>query len=172
MTVDPSTPLAYANIVNKVAPYTDKRFRQGLAMCLDLDGIKQLVYADRGTPTNNFMPSLSWAYVDIPNYPFDPDKAKALFAAAGVPSGFKTTILAIEGYPDLIAIAPIWQDGLKKAGIDCAMKPSRSTTGWTASAMATTRFRSTSTSTAPIRSACSRPTSSTTSSRRNGPTRI
>jgi peptide/nickel transport system substrate-binding protein len=117
--VDPSTSLAYANIQIKVAPYTDKRFRQGLAMCLDLDGIKQLVYANRGTPSNNFIPSLSWAYIDIPNYPYDPEKAKTLFAAAGVPSDFKTTILAIEGYPDLIAIAPIWQDGLKKAGINC-----------------------------------------------------
>jgi peptide/nickel transport system substrate-binding protein len=120
--VDPSTALAYANVMIKKAPYTDKRFRQGLAMCLDLEGIKQLVYANSGTPTNNFIPSLSWAYVDIPNYPYDPEQAKALFAAAGVPSGFKTTILSIEGYPDLNAIAPIWQDGLKKAGIDCAIQ--------------------------------------------------
>src|SRR5262249_8678320 len=94
--VDPSTSLAYANIMIKHPPFTDKRFREGLAMCLDLEGIKQLVYANSGTPTNNFIPSLSWAYVDIPNYPYDPEQAKSLFAAAGVPSGFKTTILAIE----------------------------------------------------------------------------
>jgi len=120
--VDPSTSLAYANIIQLKAPYTDKRFRQGLAMCLDLDGIKQLVYASRGTPTNNIIPSLSWAYVEVGTYAYDPDKAKTLFAAAGVPSGFKTSIMTIEGYPDLIAIAPIWQDGLKKAGIDCSIE--------------------------------------------------
>jgi len=120
--VDPSTSLAYANIVAKAAPYNDKRFRQGLAMCLDLEGIKKLVYADRGTPTNNFIPSLSWAYVDVGLHPYDPEGAKALFAAAGVTAGFKTSITTIEGYPDLIAIAPIWQDGLKKAGIECTIE--------------------------------------------------
>ena len=120
--VDPSTSLAYANIVAKAPPYNDKRFRQGLAMCLDLEGIKQLVYAGRGAPTNNFIPSLSWAYKEEPTYPYDPEGAKALFAAAGVTAGFKTSITTIEGYPDLIAIAPIWQDGLKKAGIECSIE--------------------------------------------------
>jgi peptide/nickel transport system substrate-binding protein len=116
--VDPSTQLAYANMVWKEGPLTDKRVRQGLAMCLDLDGIKSLVYAGTGTPTNNFMAPLTWAYVDIPPYPFDPEKAKSLFAEAGYPNGFDTTIDTIEGYPDLIAIASIWQDGLKKAGVN------------------------------------------------------
>jgi len=120
--VDPSTALAYANILFKEAPYTDKRFRQALAMCLDLDAVKELVYAGRGTPTNNFIPQLSWAYTEIPNYAFDPVAARALFAEAGVTDGFKTSILTIEGYPDLIAIAPIWQDGLKQAGIDASIE--------------------------------------------------
>jgi peptide/nickel transport system substrate-binding protein len=116
--VDPSTQLAYANLVWKEGPLTDKRVRQGLAMCLDLNAVKELVYAGTGTPTNNFMAPLTWAYVDIPPYPFDPEKAKALFAEAGFANGFDTTIDAIEGYPDLISIASIWQDGLKKAGVN------------------------------------------------------
>jgi peptide/nickel transport system substrate-binding protein len=119
--VDPSTALAYANWIINKPPLNDKRVRQGMAMCLDLDGIKQLVYAGRGTPTNNIIPSLSWAYTDVGLYSYDPDKAKALFAEAGYP-GFKTSILTIEGYPDLIAIAPIWQNGLKKAGVDASIE--------------------------------------------------
>jgi peptide/nickel transport system substrate-binding protein len=118
ITVDPSTQLAYANIVWKEGPLTDKRVRQGLAMCLDLNAVKELVYAGTGTPTNNFMAPLTWAYVDIPPYAYDPEKAKALFAEAGYANGFDTTIDAIEGYPDLISIASIWQDGLKKAGVN------------------------------------------------------
>jgi peptide/nickel transport system substrate-binding protein len=118
ITVDPSSQLAYANLMQKSGPLTDKRVRQGLAMCLDLTAVKNLVYAGTGTPTNNFMAPVTWAYVDIPPYPFDPDKAKALFAEAGFPNGFDTTIDAIEGYPDLISIASIWQDGLKKAGVN------------------------------------------------------
>jgi peptide/nickel transport system substrate-binding protein len=120
--VDPSTSLVYGNIVSREGPLSDKRVRQGVAMCLDLDTIKELVYAGRGTPTNNFMTQLSWAYHDIPNYLFDPEQAKALFAEAGYPDGFTTSILAIEGYPDLIAIAPIWQDGLKKAGVEATVE--------------------------------------------------
>jgi peptide/nickel transport system substrate-binding protein len=118
VTVDPSTQLAYANIVWREGPLADKRVRQGLAHALDLEGIKSLVYAGTGTPTNNFMAPLAWAYVDLPNYEFDPEKAKALFAEAGYPDGFDVTIDAIEGYPDLIQIASIWQDGLKQAGVN------------------------------------------------------
>src|SRR5262245_37607590 len=117
-TVDPSTQLAYADMVLKEGPLTDKRVRQGVAMCLDLEGIKQLVYAGTGTPSNNFMAPVTWAYIDLPNYEYDPDKAKALFAEAGYADGFKVTIDTIAGYPDLIQIASIWQDGLKKAGVD------------------------------------------------------
>jgi peptide/nickel transport system substrate-binding protein len=116
--VDPSTQLAYANIVIKEGPLADKRVRQGLAHCLDLNAVKELVYAGTGTPTNNFMAPLTWAYIELPNYEFDPEKAKSLFAEAGYPDGFDTTIDAIEGYPDLIAIGSIWQDGLKQAGVN------------------------------------------------------
>jgi ABC-type transport system substrate-binding protein len=87
-------------------------------MSLDLNAVKDLVYAGTGTPANNFMAPVTWAYVDIPPYAFDPEKAKSLFAEAGYPDGFDTTIDAIEGYPDLIAIASIWQDGLKQAGVN------------------------------------------------------
>lgn len=115
--VDPSTQLAYTNIVWREGPLTDKRVRQGLAHCLDLEAVKELVYAGTGTPTNNFMAPLTWAYIDLPNYEFDPEKAKALFAEAGYPDGFEVTIDTIEGYPDLNATASIWQDGLKQAGV-------------------------------------------------------
>jgi peptide/nickel transport system substrate-binding protein len=116
--VDPSTQLAYANLISRDGPLADKQVRQGLAHALDLGAIKSLVYSDTGTPTNNFMAPLSWAYVELPNYEFDPEKAKALFAEAGYPDGFDVTIDAIEGYPDLIQIASIWQDGLKQAGVN------------------------------------------------------
>lgn len=116
--VDPSTQLAYANLVQREPPLSDTRVRQGLAMCLDLETIKELVYAGRGVATNNFMTPLSWAYVDIPPYPYDPERAKELFAEAGFPDGFEVTIDAIQGYPDLIQIGSIWQDGLKKAGVE------------------------------------------------------
>jgi len=116
--VDPSSQLAYADIVFGDGPLKDKRVRQGLAMCLDLDAVKNLVYSGLGTPTSNFMAPVTWAYIDLPNYPYDPEKAKAMFADAGYPDGFKVTMNTIEGYPDLIGIASIWQDGLKKAGVE------------------------------------------------------
>jgi peptide/nickel transport system substrate-binding protein len=115
--VDPSTQLAYTNIIWREGPLTDKRVRQGLAHCLDLKAVQELVYAGTGTPTNNFMAPLTWAYIELPNYEFDPEKAKALFAEAGYPDGFEVTIDTIEGYPDLNAISSIWQDGLKQAGV-------------------------------------------------------
>ena len=116
--VDPSSQLAYTNIVWRDGPLADKRVRKGLAHCLDLEGVKELVYAGTGTPTNNFMAPITWAYIDLPNYEFDPEKAKALFAEAGYPDGFDVEIDTIEGYPDLNATASIWQDGLKQAGVN------------------------------------------------------
>lgn len=115
--VDPSTAFAYINIVWRDGPLADQRVRQGLAMCLDLEGIQELVYAGRGTPTNNFVTQLSWAYTDVGLYPYDPEGARALFAEAGYPDGFSLTIDTIEGYPDLLAMAPIWAEGLRQAGV-------------------------------------------------------
>ena len=74
-------------MVQLEGPLTDKRVRQGLAHCLDLNAVKELVYAGTGTPTNNFMAPLTWAYIDLPNYEFDPEKAKSLFAEAGYRTG-------------------------------------------------------------------------------------
>jgi peptide/nickel transport system substrate-binding protein len=115
--VDPSSQLTYTNIVWREGPLADKRVRQGLAHCLDLEAVKELVYAGTGTPTNNFMAPVTWAYIELPNYEFDPEKAKALFAEAGYPDGFEVEIDTIEGYPDLNATASIWQDGLRQAGV-------------------------------------------------------
>jgi peptide/nickel transport system substrate-binding protein len=116
--VDPSSQLSYTNIVWREGPLADKRVRQGLAHCLDLEGVKELVYAGTGTPTSNFMAPITWAYIDLPTYEFDPEKARALFAEAGYPDGFDVEIDTIEGYPDLNATASIWQDGLKQAGVN------------------------------------------------------
>ncbi|MFN8591645.1 MAG: ABC transporter substrate-binding protein [Thermomicrobiales bacterium] len=116
--VDPSSQLAYTNIIWREGPLADKRVRQGLAHCLDLNAVKELVYAGTGTPSNNFMAPVTWAYIELPNYEFDPAKAKSLFAEAGYPDGFDVAIDTIEGYPDLNATASIWQDGLKQAGVN------------------------------------------------------
>ena len=66
-------------------PLDKKEVRQALGMAIDREAILKDVYLGAGELANTLIPPTMWAYDDaIPQVPYDPDKAKALLAAAGV----------------------------------------------------------------------------------------
>jgi peptide/nickel transport system substrate-binding protein len=85
-------------------------------MCLDRDAVKKLVYAGTGSSTWSPISPDSFAYEPVAGYPYDPDKAKSMFAKAGA-SGLQFGIEVPAGYPTLSQTATIWQAGLAKAGV-------------------------------------------------------
>jgi dipeptide transport system substrate-binding protein len=76
-------------------PFTDVRVRQALNMAIDKEAILDAVFQGQGTIAKNPIPPTIWSYNDaVEDYPYDPDRAKALLEEAGV-SGLQTDIWAM-----------------------------------------------------------------------------
>jgi dipeptide transport system substrate-binding protein len=66
-------------------PFDKKEVRQALAMSIDRDAILRDVYLGAGEKASTLIPRTMWAYDDqIPQTPFDPEKARQMLTAAGV----------------------------------------------------------------------------------------
>jgi dipeptide transport system substrate-binding protein len=79
------------NVTKK--PLDDKRVRQALALATNKAAIIASVYQGRAVAAKNLIPPTIWSYDDdIVDYPYDPEKAKALLKEAGVPNGFEAEL--------------------------------------------------------------------------------
>jgi dipeptide transport system substrate-binding protein len=66
-------------------PFDKKEVRQALSMAIDRDAIIKDVYLGAGSKATTLIPPTLWSFNDkIPDVPYDPEKAKAMLAAAGV----------------------------------------------------------------------------------------
>ncbi|MEP2891682.1 ABC transporter substrate-binding protein [Tateyamaria sp.] len=78
---------------NKQAPFDDLRVRQALAHAIDRQAIIDGAMFGFGTPIGTHFAPHNPAYVDLTDLSaYDPDKARALLADAGLPDGFETTL--------------------------------------------------------------------------------
>lgn len=70
-------------------PFDNKLVRQALDLATNRDSILKLVYQGNGRAAKNIIPPTLWSYNDqIKDTPYDPEKARALLAKAGLPNGF------------------------------------------------------------------------------------
>ncbi|MDQ3781173.1 MAG: ABC transporter substrate-binding protein [Chloroflexota bacterium] len=94
LTID-STP-SYAYYFNwfnaKREPFTDARVRQALAYALDVDTMVNDLLTGVGQRAQAPIPSTIFGFAPQEPYAYDPDRAKALLAEAGMPDGFETTL--------------------------------------------------------------------------------
>ena len=78
---------------NKQPPFDDLRIRQALAHAIDRQAIIDGAMFGYGTPIGTHFAPHNPAYVDLTGgSAYDPDKARALLAEAGVADGFETTL--------------------------------------------------------------------------------
>ncbi len=78
---------------NKQPPFDDVRVRQALAHAIDRQAIVDGAMFGYGTPIGTHFAPHNPAYVDLKaGSAFDPDKARALLAEAGMADGFETTL--------------------------------------------------------------------------------
>lgn len=119
----PSTTMAYADFFSKNLPSKDPRLRQAMLMCFDSDAALKVAFGGIGTISQNVIPPSSPFYSDVVQpYKFDPAAAKQLLADAGFPNGFSITIDGLQGFDSLNKAVTIWQDGLRKCGIDAKVR--------------------------------------------------
>ncbi|WP_299146357.1 ABC transporter substrate-binding protein [uncultured Tateyamaria sp.] len=78
---------------NKQPPFDDVRVRQAVAHAIDRQAIIDGAMFGYGTPIGTHFAPHNPAYVDLTGgSSFDPDKARALLAEAGMAEGFETTL--------------------------------------------------------------------------------
>ena len=99
----------------------DVRVRRAMVYALDRDLITETVGGEMASRACGFLaPGAYWGALtcdQLPSYPYDPQKAKALLAEAGYPKGFKITYseLNLKAHRD---IAPALQAYWKEVGIE------------------------------------------------------
>ena len=83
---------------NDMAPFTDPRVRQAIALTLDRPAMVQALLQGDGQVGNDspFAPKFASTNTSVPQRVQDLAKAKALLTAAGHPDGFSTTLTAGE----------------------------------------------------------------------------
>ena len=103
-------------------PFDDKRVRQALNMAINKASIIDAVFQGAGKAAKNPIPPTIWSYNEATkDYAYDPEKAKALLAEAGV-SGLKTNIWAMPVQrpynPNARRMAEIIQADWAKVGVE------------------------------------------------------
>ena len=122
----PGLNIAYWAFNTRKAPFDKKEVRQAFNMAIDKAAIIKDVYNAAGQAAVNLIPPTIWSYNDkVKDYPYDPEKAKAMLKAAGV-----TTPLDIDLWympvqrpynPNAKRIAEMMQSDLAKIGVNAKL---------------------------------------------------
>ncbi len=81
----PAFNVAYVGFNISMPPLDNPKVRQALAYGLDRQGVVDSFYAGRGEVAKEFMPPSLFGYADdVPEYSYDPEKAKQLLQEAGL----------------------------------------------------------------------------------------
>ncbi|NLG87477.1 MAG: ABC transporter substrate-binding protein [Firmicutes bacterium] len=82
----------------KGGPLAKKEVRQALNYAVNREQIVDTILQGLGKPVANLvLPQFDGYAEDIAPYPYDPEKAKELLAAAGYPDGFSTSLAVVPG---------------------------------------------------------------------------
>lgn len=81
----------FLTLNTKSGPTADVKVRQAIAHAIDRNSIIHDILKDTGVPATGPIPASIPYYTDqVPQYPYDPEKAKALLKEAGHANGFTT----------------------------------------------------------------------------------
>lgn len=116
--LDKSTRMDHILVNHAHPPLDNKAVRQALNMAIDQQAIVDAVTFGFGVPANSFFPLDGMDYnPDNPNYPYDPEKARAMLTEAGV-SGLRLDFVIVTGDSAHEQIAVLVKDQLGKIGVD------------------------------------------------------
>lgn len=119
--------LAFATAGREASPFNDVRVRQAANLAVNRDLIAEVLLAGIGKGAGQGGTPAAFGYdPDIPPYPYDPERARALLAEAGYEDGFSTTAHVVTGtFP---ADSEIYQQAaidLAAVGIDMELQQIR-----------------------------------------------
>ncbi|TKC82935.1 ABC transporter substrate-binding protein [Trinickia terrae] len=108
---------------NDIAPFTDKRVRQALALALNRDVMVRGLFHGRAEIGNDspFAPIFPSTDTAVAQRKLDVAKAKQLLAQAGHPNGFDVT-LTTEKFMEIPDLAVVVQNAAKAIGVNVSLK--------------------------------------------------
>ena len=114
--------IGYLGLNTSKKPFDDRRVRLAVNMAIDRKAILDAVYQGAGTAATTLLPPTLWAFdAQIPAYPHDPDKARALLAEAGYKDGLDVDLWAMPVQrpynPDARRMAELMQSDLAAVGV-------------------------------------------------------
>ena len=118
----PSMNVGYLGLTSTRPPFDKKEVRQAINHAIDKQAIVDAFFEGRATVAKNPMPPVISGYNDdIAGYDYNPEKAKELLAAAGLPDGFEMDLWAMPVprpyMPDGAKVAEAIQANLADVGI-------------------------------------------------------
>jgi ABC-type transport system substrate-binding protein len=112
---------SYVTLNTQVKPFDNAKVRQAVNMAINKDRIVRIING-RATPASQVLPPLMPGYdQNYKGYSYDPDKAKALLAEAGLKDGFTTQIYTSNTDPQPRITQAIQQD-LAAIGVKAEIK--------------------------------------------------
>lgn len=122
--------------------------RRALSYAVDKKAIVAAVFKDSGTPANLLLPPGMLGYNDkLPEYAYDPQKARELLKQAGLEQGFETDIWSMPVQrpynPNSKRIAEMIQSDWAKVGVKAKIVTGSGASIWPGCAKANSRARCT-----------------------------
>lgn len=122
----PGVDYQYIGLNTEDATLRDVRVRQALAFAIDRDAIVEYLRRGLAVPANGMLSPLSWAAAaDVPSYPHDPARARALLDEAGYrdadgdgPASRFTLTLKVSNSEFNRLQSSVIQQNLRDVGID------------------------------------------------------
>jgi peptide/nickel transport system substrate-binding protein len=119
---EPSGLVLVAALNNRRPYLSDPRVRRALNLAVDKQTVLDVAYGG-GTPVGTFMEAGSpWLPADIQPYAYDPERARALLAEAGVPKDWTLDMVLPQPYENHIQAGQVVQDMLKQVGVDSTIR--------------------------------------------------
>jgi peptide/nickel transport system substrate-binding protein len=119
---DPGTVLAYLSFNLRDPILRDQRVRQAIAYAIDRRPLIEYIWRGFAQPASSILPPQSWAYDgNVPKYPHDPERARALLDAAGYKpvNGVRFHLLMKTSTEESTRLlAAVFQQQLREVGIE------------------------------------------------------
>ena len=122
ITTIPQAALYYVAMNMKTAEFQNPKVRKAMHHLIDYEGMANSFLKGKVKIHQSFWPSGFWASLDDNEYSYDPAKAKAMLAEAGVKDGIEFTLDTPNKAP-FNTIAQAVQDSMAKGGVKVTLVP-------------------------------------------------
>lgn len=115
---------SYQTIVMRATshPFTDERVREALKYSVDRSAMQTAILKGHGkTGCDHPVSPISPFFAELPQRPYDPDKARTLLSQSGNSKGLKLSLITSTVRPGMEEMARAFQEMAKPAGIDISV---------------------------------------------------